>query len=161
MTYCDAGEEIAVQPPAWRNQGRIALGVFDRLDRPVILEGNALYTNLSWHVITRGSPHFDPIYYGRRGYTAPKGRTPPPGAGTSPAMGWFAPHTARTPPTPSRPTRHAAVLSLGGDALIPFQVDCGNSYANKHARDARIIRACDRLAGLPEARGTEPWLSSL
>ena len=26
MSYFDAGEEIAVQPPSWRNQGRIALG---------------------------------------------------------------------------------------------------------------------------------------
>ena len=77
MSYFDGGEEIAVQPPYWRNQGRIALGVQARLKKPVILEGNALYTNLSWHVITRGSPSFDPIYFGRRDYTLRfKGQNP-------------------------------------------------------------------------------------
>ena len=77
MSYFDGGEEVAVQPPHWHNQGKIALGVMRRLKKPVVLEGNALYTHLSWHVITRGSPSYDPIYWGRREYTLrAKGQNP-------------------------------------------------------------------------------------
>ena len=108
MSYFDGGEEIAVQPPHWRNQGRIALGVQSRLKKPVILEGNALYTHLSWHVITRGSPSYDPIYFGRRDYTLRfKGQNPASWAKNllTGDVGWFAPTPTRRPPTRSRPTR--------------------------------------------------------
>ena len=151
MSYFDAGEEIAVQPPSWRNQGRVALGVFDRIDKPVILEGNALYTNLSWHVITRGSPTFDPIYYGRRGYTLR-------GKGQNPAgwrknlltgdVGWFEAHV-RSDSTYAVTPDEVLLLclkALGGDAPISFQVHCSNLYGNKRMPEMlSIIRACDAL----------------
>ena len=103
MSYFDGGEEMLVQPPHWRNQGRFALGVQPRLKKPVIIEGNALYTHLSWHVISRGSPDFDPIYFGRRAYTLRfKGQNPAEWANNllTGDVGWFAPTPTRRPPTP-------------------------------------------------------------
>ena len=107
MAYFDGGEEVLVQPPYWRNQGRVALGVTKRLKKPIILEGNALYTHHSWHVITRGSPSFDPIFFGRREYTLRhKGQNPAGHAKNllTGDVGWFAPHIY-SPPTPSPRTR--------------------------------------------------------
>ena len=53
------------------------MGVQSRLRKPVILDGNALYTHRSWHVISRGSPSYDPFYFGRRAYTLRfKGQNP-------------------------------------------------------------------------------------
>ena len=151
MAYFDGGEEIAVQPPQWANQGRIALGVMERLDRPVILEGNALYTHLSWHVISRGSPSYDPIYYGRREYTLrSKGQNPARWGKNllTGDVGWFRAHT-HSPSTHAVTPDEVMLLclkALGGKAPISFQVDSGNLYANKRMPEMlEIIRACDEL----------------
>ena len=151
MSYFDGGEEIACQPPRWRNQGRIALGVMSRLRRPVVLEGNALYTNLSWHVITRGSPSYDPIYFGRNEYTLRfKGQNPARWGRDllTGDVGWFAPHT-QSPSTDAVTPDEVELLclkALGGDAPISFQVSAENLYANKRMPEMlRIIRLCDEL----------------
>ena len=81
-----------------------ALGVQARLHKPVILEGNALYTHLSWHVITRGSPYFDQVYFGRREFTLRfKGVQPAEWAKNllTGDVGWFPPTSGRRQPTPS------------------------------------------------------------
>jgi hypothetical protein len=151
MSYFDGGEEMAVQPPHWRNQGRIALGVQSRLRRPVILEGNALYTHLSWHVISRGSPSFDPIYFGRRAYTLRfKGQNPAGWAKNllTGDVGWFAPHTHSTATDAVTPdeVELLCLKALGGKAPISFSVDANNLSANRRMPEMReIIRACDEL----------------
>lgn len=151
MSYFDAGEELAKQPPAWHNQGLVALGVTKRLNKPVILEGNALYTNLSWHVITRGSPHFDPIYFGRREYTLRF-------KGTCPAnhrknlltgdVGWFAPHSW-SPVTDAVTPDEVMLLCLkavGARAPISFQISAAAVKNNPRMPEMlEIIRACDEL----------------
>ena len=151
MSYFDGGEEIAAQPPPWRNQGRIALGVQARLKKPVILEGNALYTHQSWHVITRGSPSFDPIYFGRREYTLrSKGQNPASWAQNllTGDVGWFAPHVY-SPSTDAVTPDEVMLLclkALAGNAPISFQVDCTNPYANRRMPEMlEIIRTCDEL----------------
>ena len=151
MSYFDGGEEIAVQPPHWRNQGRIALGVQSRLRKPVILEGNALYTHLSWHVISRGSPSYDPIYFGRRAYTLRfKGQNPAGWANNllTGDVGWFAPHThslATDAVTPDE-VELLCLKALGGKSPISFSVDANNLSANKRMPEMReIIRTCDEL----------------
>ncbi|MCY2988645.1 MAG: hypothetical protein NTY19_12365 [Planctomycetota bacterium] len=141
MSYFDGGEEVAVQPPHWRNQGRFALGVQSRLRKPVILEGNALYTHLSWHAISRGSPSYDPIYFGRRAYTLRfKGQNPAGWANNllTGDVGWFAPHThsfatdAVTPDEvelpPGANTLAASPRSDGpGTAWLARQFDIGGA----------------------------------
>ena len=151
MSYFDGGEEIAAQPPHWHNQGRIALGVQRRLKKPVVLEGNALYTHLSWHVITRGSPSFDPIYYGRRDYTLRcKGQNPAGWAKNllTGDVGWFAPHVW-SPSTDAVTPDEVMLLclkALGGKSPISFQLDCNNLWANRRMTEMlEIIRACDEL----------------
>jgi hypothetical protein len=151
MSYFDGGEEIAVQPPHWRNQGRIALGVQARLRKPVILEGNALYTHLSWHVISRGSPSYDPIYFGRRAYTLRfKGQNP---AGwrrnlLTGDVGWFAPHTHSLTTDAVTPdeVELLCLKALGGKSPISFSVNASNLWANKRMPEMlAIIRTCDEL----------------
>jgi hypothetical protein len=151
MSYFDGGEEVAVQPPHWRNQGRIALGVQARLKRPVILEGNALYTHLAWHVISRGSPSYDPIYFGRRAYTLRfKGQNPAGWASNllTGDVGWFAPHThslATDAVTPDE-VMLLCLKAVGGKAPISFQSDANNLWANKRMPEMlEIIRTCDEL----------------
>ena len=151
MAYFDGGEEVAVQPPQWCNQGRIARGVMERLKKPVILEGNALYTHLSWHVITRGSPSFDPIYFGRREYTLrAKGQNPASWAKNllTGDVGWFAPHT-HSPSTDAVTPDEVMLLclkALGGKAPISFQVRADDLGANKRMPEMlQIIRTCDEL----------------
>jgi len=151
MSYFDGGEEIAAQPPHWRNQGRIALGVQSRLKKPVILEGNALYTHQSWHVITRGSPTFDPIYWGRRDYTLRgKGQNPAGWAKNllTGDVGWFAPHVW-SPSTDAVTPDEVMLLclkALAGKAPISFQVDCNDPYTNRRMPEMlEIIRTCDEL----------------
>ncbi len=151
MSYFDGGEEVIAQPPAWHNQGRIALGVQSRLKRPVILEGNALYTHLSWHVITRGSPSFDPIYFGRREYTLrSKGQNP---ASWAPNLltgdvGWFAPHphSLTTDAVTPDEVMLLCLKAVGGKAPISFHLSASNPWANKRmAEMLDTIRACDDL----------------
>ena len=151
MSYFDGGEEIAVQPPHWRNQGRIALGVQARLRKPVILEGNALYTHLSWHVISRGSPSYDQIYFGRRAYTLRfKGQNPAGWAKNllTGDVGWFAPHT-HSPATDAVTPDEVELLclkALGGKSPISFSVDANNLWANKRMPEMlETIRTCDEL----------------
>ncbi|MHB8996780.1 MAG: hypothetical protein ACYC63_16145 [Armatimonadota bacterium] len=151
MAYFDAGEELAKQPPAWHNQGLCALGVMKRLDKPVVLEGNALYTNLSWHVITRGSPHFDPIYFGRREYTLRF-------KGINPAnhrknlltgdVGWFAPHgwSATTDAVTPEEVMLLCLKAVGGKAPISFSISAAAIQNNPRMGEMlEIIRACDEL----------------
>jgi hypothetical protein len=151
MSYFDGGEEMLKQPPHWRNQGRFALGVQSRLKKPVILEGNALYTHLSWHVITRGSPNFDPIYFGRREYTLRfKGQNPAGWAKNllTGDVGWFAPHThslATDAVTPDE-LMLLCLKALGGKSPISFSVNAANLWQNKRMPEMlQIIRACDEL----------------
>jgi hypothetical protein len=151
MSYFDGGEEVAVQPPHWRNQGRFALGVQRRLKKPVILEGNALYTHLAWHVISRGSPSYDPIYFGRRAYTLRfKGQNPAGWANNllTGDVGWFAPHT-HSPATDAVTPDEVMLLCLkavGGKAPISFHSDANNLWANKRMPEMlEIIRTCDEL----------------
>ena len=151
MAYFDGGEEIAVQPPHWRNQGHTVLGVQSRLRRPVIVEGNALYTHLSWHVITRGSPSFDPIYFGRRPYTLRfKGQNPAGWAKNllTGDVGWFYPHV-HSPVTDAVTPDEVMLLCLkavGGKAPISFQLDANHLWDNKRMPEMlQIIRDCDEL----------------
>lgn len=151
MSYFDGGEEVAAQPPRWRNQGRIALGVQARLKKPVILEGNDLYTHHSWHVITRGSPTYDPIYFGRRDYTLRgKGQNPAGWAKNllTGDVGWFAPHVY-SPSTDAVTPDEVMLLclkALAGKAPISFQVDCSDPYVNRRMPEMlEIIRTCDEL----------------
>ena len=151
MSYFDGGEEVNVQPPQWRNQGRVALGVHSRLKQPVILEGNALYTNLSWHVITRGSPHFDPIYFGRRIYTLRhKGQNPARWAQNllTGDVGWFHPHTHSLTTDAVTPDEVLLLClkALGGNAPISFSMNAANPWENRRMPEMlEIIRACDEL----------------
>lgn len=169
MSYFDGGEEIHVQPPRWRNQGRVALGVTDRLDEGIILSGNALYTNLSWHVITRGSPNFDPITYGRRYYTLRwKGTNPARWARNllTGDVGWFQAHVhcpAKHAVTPDE-VMLLVLKAVGGKAPISFLVHSSNLYANKRMPEMlEIIRAGDQIKreGLFSdavcAQLSEPW----
>ncbi len=151
MSYFDGGEEIAVQPPHWRNQGRIVLGVQARLKRPVIVEGNALYTHLSWHVITRGGPSFDPIYFGRRDYTLRfKGQNPAQWANNllTGDVGWFAPHchSATTDAVTPDEVMLLCLKALGGKSPISVEVDANHLWDNKRMPEMlQIIRDCDEL----------------
>ena len=170
MSYFDGGEEIAVQPPHWRNQGRIALGVQSRLRKPVILEGNALYTHLSWHVISRGSPSYDPIYFGRRAYTLRfKGQNPAGWANNllTGDVGWFAPH-AHSPATDAVTPDEVELLclkALGGKVAhllqrrrqqpLGQQADAGDAGDHPHLRRAETPQLLHRggLRGTPPADG--------
>lgn len=151
MSYFDGGEELIKQPPYWRNGGTVALGVMKRLTEPVVLEGNALYTNLSWHVITRGSPHFDPITFGRREYTLRfKGTNPQNWAKNllTGDVGWFAPHL-RTPASDAVTPDEVMLLCLkavGGKAPISFSISATALDNNPRMPEMlEIIRACDEL----------------
>lgn len=151
MSYFDAGEELLRQKPQWRNQGRFALGVMKRLKKPVILGGNALYTHLAWHVITRGSPHYDPIYFGRRDYTLRfKGQLPAQHAKNllTGDVGWFNPHVHSTVVDAVTPDEVLLLClkAVGHKAPISFQMDMNNPGANKRMPEMlEIIRTCDEL----------------
>ncbi len=154
MTYFDGGEELTVQPPHWRSVGFVGLGVMKRLRKPVVLEGNAVYTHHSWHVVSRGSPHFDPIYFGRREYTLRfKGQNPAHWKKNllTGDVGWFAPH-AHSESTYAVTPDEVMLLclkALGGKAPISFSVPASNLYANKRMRELLdIIRTCDELKRL-------------
>ncbi len=151
MSYFDAGEELLKQPPAWRNQGRIALGVQARVKKPVFIGGNAPYSHLSWHVLTRGAPHFDPIYYGRREYTMRF-------KGTAPAgwkdhlldgdVGWFQPHTHGLVTDAVTPDELMLLClkAVGHGAPVSILVGADHLYANKRMPEMlEIIRTCDEL----------------
>jgi hypothetical protein len=151
MAYFDGGEELACQPPHWRNQGLVALGVMRRVRKPFFLGGNALYTNLSWHVITRGSPYYDPIYYGRDEFTLRfKGPNP---AGHAKNLlvgdvGWFTPHVQSLSTHAVTPDEVMLLClkALAGNAPISFIVAADNLYANQRTAEMLdVIRICDQL----------------
>ncbi len=151
MAYFDGGEELACQPPQWRNQGLIALGVMRRLQKPLFLGGNALYTNLSWHAISRGSPSYDPIYYGRDEYSLRfKGPNPAQHARNLLVgdVGWFTPHVhslATHAVTPDE-VMLLCLKALAGNAPLSFIVSADHLFANRRTPEMlAIIRTCDQL----------------
>lgn len=152
MSYLDGGEELLYQPePRWRTIGTFALGLQQRLKKPVFMGGNACYTHHSWHVITRGSPHFDPIHFGRREYTLRfKGVNPAHHAKNllSGDVGWFAPHTHSLTADAVTPDEVLLLClkALGGKAPISFSVSAANLWRNERLPEMlEIIRACDEL----------------
>ncbi len=152
MSYLDGGEELLYQPePRWRSIGTFALGLQKRLEKPVFMGGNACYTHHSWHVITRGSPHFDPIHFGRREYTLRfKGINPAYHAKNllSGDVGWFAPHVHSLTAEAVTPDEVLLLClkALGGNAPISFSVSAANLWNNERMPEMlAIIRACDEL----------------
>jgi hypothetical protein len=151
MAYFDGGEELLKQPPLWRSLGTFALGVQKRLKKPVILEGNACYSHLSWHVITRGSPHYDPIHFGRREYTLRFKGTNPAGWARNLLtgdVGWFAPHAYSLSADAVTPDEVMLLClkALGGRSPISFTVGAGALWQNQRMPEMLdIIRACDEL----------------
>jgi hypothetical protein len=159
MAYFDGGEELLSQLPSWRNQGYFALNVMKRVKKPFVLEGNLLYTHLSWHVISRGGPNFDPIFYGRRDFTLrKKGQHPAYWAKNLLAgdVGWFYPCT-QSPSFDAVTPDEVMLLCLkavGAKAPISFQIvfgdiyqgQEGSIYVNKRLPEMlEIIRVCDEL----------------
>ncbi|MBI2297478.1 MAG: hypothetical protein HYU66_00755 [Armatimonadetes bacterium] len=151
MSYFDAGEELLKQPPAWRNQGRFALGVQARLRKPVFIGGNAPYSHLPWHVLTRGAPHFDPIYFGRREYTLRFKGTAPAGWADhllDGDVGWFQPHTHSLVTDAVTPDEMMLLClkALGFEAPVSILVDARHLWANGRMPEMLdIIRTCDDL----------------
>lgn len=152
MTYLDGGEELLYQPePRWRTVGTFALGLQERLDKPVFMGGNACYTHHSWHVITRGSPHFDPIHFGRREYTLRfKGINPAYHARNllTGDVGWFAPHVHSLTADAVTPDEVLLLClkALGGNAPISFSVSAASLWKNERMPEMLdIVRACDEL----------------
>ncbi len=151
MSYFDGGEELLAQPPHWRSIGTFALGLQKRLEKPVFLGGNACYTHRSWHVITRGSPHYDPIHFGRREYTLRfKGINPASHAKNllTGDVGWFAPHAHSLTADAVTPdeVQLLCLKALGGKAPISFSVSAANLWKNERMPEMlEIIRTCDEL----------------
>ncbi|MCX7599123.1 MAG: hypothetical protein N2512_09685, partial [Armatimonadetes bacterium] len=151
MSYFDGGEELCVQPPLWRHVGLVGLGVMKRLKKPVVLSGNAVYTHLSWHVVARGHPSYDPIYFGRREYTLRfKGQNPAMWAKNllTGDVGWFAPHvnSLTTDAVTPDEVMLLCLKAVGGKAPISFIMDADNPWANRRMPEMlEIIRACDEL----------------
>jgi len=151
MTYFDAGEEWGKQPPLWRNVGRLALEVQQRVKKPVVLEGNNIYTHLAWHVTSRGSPYFDPVYFGRREYTLRfKGQHPAYWAKNllTGDVGWFSPCTF-SPFTDAVTPDEIMLLclkALGAKAPISVQARADRLWQNRRLPEMlQIIRTCDEL----------------
>lgn len=147
MSYFDGGEELCVQPPHWRNVGRVALGVMKRVKKPFVLEGNAIYTHLAWHVISRGSPHYDPIYFGRREYTLRfKGQNPAHWKKNllTGDVGWFCAHSHSQSTYAVTPDEVMLLClkALGGKSPISFSMATGNK---RMGEILHIIRVCDEL----------------
>ena len=151
MSYFDAGEEMYKQLPTWRNQGRVALGVQQRLNKGVFIGGNALYTHLAWHVIVRGSPHFDPIRFGRRAYTLRfKGQISKHWTDNllSGDVGWFQVHTHTLANDAVTPDEVALLClkALGYRAPVSVVAQMSTLGANRRMPEIReIIRTCDEL----------------
>ena len=151
MSYFDGGEDMQPQPPRWHNQGHIALGVQSRLKRPVVLEGNDIYTHLAWHVITRGGPDYDQVLFGRRAYTLRfKGQNPAKWARNllTGDVGWFQAHVHS--PSADAVTPDELMLlclkAVGGKAPISIGIDAHDLHGNKRLPEMlQIIRTCDEL----------------
>lgn len=151
MTYFDAGEELACQQPSWRNQGYFALNVMKRVKKSFVLEGNAIYSHLSWHVISRGGPYLDPVYFGRRDFSLRcKGRHPANWAKNllTGDVGWFYPcsHSPSFDAVTPDEVMLLSLKALGAKAPLSFQVRSGTFYANKRMPEMlEIIRIGDAL----------------
>jgi len=151
MSYFDDGEVWRKQPPLWRNEGRLALEVQQKLKKPIVLSGCIIYTHLAWHVISCGHPTFDPVFYGRREYTLRyKGQNPAKWAKNllTGDVGWFAPCTS-SPFTDAVTPDEIMLLclkALGGKSHISIQMNAENLWGNKRMPEMlEIIRACDEL----------------
>ena len=151
MSYFDGGEEVAVQPPHWRNQGRIALGVQSpaqeagdpRRERPVHASGVARDQP--------GRPQLRPdLFRPPRLHPAIQGAESDR-LGRQPAhrrRRLVCPHTG-SPATDAVTPDEVMLLclkALGGKAPISFQSDANNLWANKRMPEMlEIIRTCDEL----------------
>lgn len=151
MAYFDAGEEWAQNPPHWRNTGRFAIEFQKRLHKPIFLGGNNLYTNLSWHAITRGAPSYDPMYFGRDDYSLRyKGTNPQNNARNLLVgdTGWFRahPHSPSTYAVTPDELMLICLKAVAGNSPFSFQVSHGYFYANKRMPEMLfIIKLCDQL----------------
>jgi hypothetical protein len=151
MAYFDAGEEWARNPPHWRNTGRFALEFQKRLRKPIFLGGNNLYTNLSWHAITRGAPNYDPMYFGRDEYSLRyKGTNPQNNARNLLVgdTGWFSahPHSLSTYAVTPDELMLICLKGVAGTAPFSLQVSHGALYLNKRMPEMLfIIKLCDQL----------------
>jgi len=116
-----------------------------RLKKPVILEGNALYTHLSWHVITRGSPVTIPFTSdGANTPCGPRARIRFVGPNLFTGdVGWFNPHVQSLSTDAVTPDEVMLLClkALGGKAPISFQMDVNNPYANKRMPEMLQISA--------------------
>ncbi|MBT3378164.1 MAG: hypothetical protein HN742_27075 [Lentisphaerae bacterium] len=151
MAYFDAGEEWAKNPPRWRNTGRFALEFQKRLHKPIFLGGNNLYTNSSWHAITRGPPNYDPMYFGRDDYSLRyKGTNPQNNARNLLVgdTGWFRahPHSPSTYAVTPDELMLICLKGVAGNSPFSFQVSHGYFYVNKRMPEMlSIIKLCDQL----------------
>ena len=166
MAYFDAGEEWTKNPPGWRNVGKFALAFQKRLRKPIFLGGNALYTNLSWHAITRGAPNFDPITHGRDEFSLRyKGTNPINNAKNYLVgdTGWFAAH-AHSPSVCAVTPDELMLICLkavAGNSPFSFHAPYGSYYRNKRKPEMLlIIKLTDQLkreGSIPEAIRNTMW----
>ncbi|OGV70078.1 MAG: hypothetical protein A3K19_27615 [Lentisphaerae bacterium RIFOXYB12_FULL_65_16] len=151
MTYFDSGEELACQQPAWHNQGYFALNVMKRVKKPFVLEGNAIYSHLAWHVISRGGPYYDPVDFGHRDFSLRcKSQHPAYWAKNllTGDVGWFhaRPHSPAYDAVTPDEVMLLSLKALGHKAPLSFQVHDGTFYANKRLPEMlEIIRIGDAL----------------
>lgn len=151
MTYLDAGEEWRKQPPAWRNVGRMALEIQQKLKKKIVLGGNNVYTHLAWHVVSRGSPSNDPLFYGRREYTLQyKGQNPARWTKNllTGDVGWFDPCASSLFSDAVTPDEIMLLClkAVAGKAPVSIAVSAKNLWKNKRMPEMlEIIRACEEL----------------
>lgn len=151
MAYFDAGEEWMRNPPAWRNNGRFALEFQKRLHKPIFLGGNVLYTNLSWHAVTRGAPNYDPMYYGRDEFSMLfKGTNPQRNAVNLLVgdCGWFEPHCWSKSTDAVTPDELMLInlKAVAGKSPFSMHMSHGRFFANKRMPEMMfIIKLCDQL----------------
>ncbi|MGI5922936.1 MAG: hypothetical protein ACOX9E_03235 [Lentisphaeria bacterium] len=166
MAYFDAGEEWSKNPPHWRNVGKFALAFQKRLKKPIFLGGNNLYTNLSWHAITRGAPNYDPITHGRDEFSLRyKGTNPIRNAKNFLVgdTGWFAAH-AHSPSVCAVTPDELMLICLkavAGNSPFSFHAPYGSYYTNKRKPEMlAIIKLTDQLkreGSIPEAIRSTMW----
>ena len=170
MAYFDAGEEWSKNPPRWRNVGKFALAFQRRLKKPVFLGGNNLYTNLSWHAITRGAPNYDPITHGRDEFSLRyKGTNPIRHAKNFLVgdTGWFAAH-AHSPSVCAVTPDELMLICLkavAGNSPFSFHAPYGSYYTNKRKPEMlAIIKLTDQLkreGSVPESIRSTMWQPSV
>ncbi len=166
MAYFDGGEEWSKNPPGWRNVGKFALAFQKRLRKPIFLGGNNLYTNLSWHAITRGAPNFDPITHGRDEFSLRFKGTNPINNGRNFLVGdtgWFAAH-AHSPSVCAVTPDELMLICLkavAGNSPFSFHAPYGSYYTNKRKPEMlSIIKLTDQLkreGSVPESIRNTMW----